>query len=166
MSQAKSTSEVENNIPLAINEFWIRVVEAFGTDNTTAIAQKLQPFVEISQQAVWNWKKPNTKPSADVLLALEATTKFVGRWLLTGEGPKLLSQQAEDLLTPEQIAALKKISGNQWQETLKQIIDEGIELRMRGDQNRAEMPLAFDDYIRAIVRDEIEKNQKGRQPND
>lgn len=147
--QEENETTVPNISESADSAIWMRIVESFGTERPATIGGR----IGISHTAVTKWKKEAVTPSLEILLSIANETKVSKLWFLTGEGTK----DDVALITAAQIAALKNISGNQWQETLKQIIDEGIELRMRGDHNRTAMPLAFDDYIRAIVRDEIEK---------
>lgn len=80
-------------MPIEFSKMLERVREAFGSGFTTVeIAKKL----DITEQALYKWKN-SSPPGTDTVIGISDLTGFSAHWLLTGEGPKRLCPQREDV---------------------------------------------------------------------
>jgi hypothetical protein len=136
---------------LVATEVGKRIFEAFETKEIARIAEKLG----ISYQGAKNYIYDRT-PSPSALIEISNSTNCSIHWLLTGKGSRHASS-ADDLLTPPLIRSLKMLtSENQsWEELAKLILAEGIERRLNSSSAVVELPDAYKEMFRQLIREEI-----------
>lgn len=69
-------------------DLWSRIQEALGVQTAPEIARKLG----LTKQSVYDWQKGKS-PALDTLTAIAKSGNASLHWLITGEGPKTVSQK-------------------------------------------------------------------------
>lgn len=108
-----------------MTELYKRLLEAFGTDNSAEIARQLN----LKRQAIYRWRDGKNDPSISALLLISKKTGASLHWLLTGQGPRLITQSMNVSLESKEKKSVEDLCAK-----LSERDKEALSLFLRGLQ--------------------------------
>lgn len=135
-----------------MTEFYQRLVELFGTENSAEIARQLQ----LERQSVYRWRDGKNDPSLDTLYLINQLTGASLHWLLTGQGPKYVSNFSATAipLDDEEMIAVIQFAADSDQtveQALHKLIVEGLKSRKLLPSKPAPSMLLFRQDVKLIA---------------